>query len=221
MFGDFNTDENYTGGFLTGAHLTFRETDRYLFGAFAGGGKVFFASTDDDAYTQWLVGVEGQAYFGNMTLFGQAGISGVESNVSTSHNVIDEAFFLRGVARQYMNYGDTKLEGELGWASGVNDNGLPGTTTDDVDVFWWGGEVEHAVTSFGDDSFLSVFGRYDGYYAHETIAGSDDEMAIAHVFMAGVRIDLNRANPLARERSGVAVDMPNMTRINGNSRLID
>lgn len=190
-----------------------------LFGVFGGGGKVFFANTTDDAYTQWLAGVEGQAYFGNTTLFGQAGYSGVESNDPTSQHLIDEAWFLRGVARHYMNSGDTKLEGEFGWATGVNDNsGDPGDNTDDVDVLWWGAEVEHAVTSFGDDGFVSAFGRYEGYYVDETSTG---DIGVAHVFMAGVRVDLNQMNPLTRERTGVAVDLPNMTRINGNSKLVD
>ena len=220
LFGDLETSENYTGGYLTGAHLTYREMDRYLLGAFAGVGKVHFASTSDDAYTQWLVGVEGQAYFGNTTLFGQGGYSDVDSNDSTSQNSLAEAWFLRGVARHYMNGGDTKLEGELGWAHGVNDNVGGGNGTDSVDAIWWGAEIEHAVWSFGYDGFVSLFGRYEGYYYDEDNQSGGDETT-NHVFILGARFDLNQENPLMRERNGVAVNLPNMTRINGLARTVE
>ena len=218
LFGSLETGENYTGGVLTGAHLTYRDMDRYLLGAFAGVGKVFFASTSDDAYTQWLAGIEGQYYFGNTTLYGQAGYSDNESNDSTSQELINEAWFLRGVVRHYMNGGDTKLEGEIGWMTGVNDN-EPDNTTDDVDAVWWGAEIEHAVASFGDDGFVSVFGRYEGYYFEDDESPSDE--ATNHVFILGVRFDLNQMNPYMRERNGVAVNLPNVTRINGLSRTIE
>ena len=219
LFGDLETSENYTGGYLTGAHLTYREMDRYLLGAFAGVGKLHFASTSDDAYTQWLVGVEGQAYFGNTTLFGQGGYSDVDSNDSTSQNSLAEAWFLRGVARHYMNGGDTKLEGEFGWATGVNDNSTD-SSTDSVDVYSWAAEIEHAVASFGDDGFVSLFGRYEGYHYHENLDGDDDQTT-NHVFILGARFDLNQMNPLMRERNGVAVNLPNMTRINGLARTVE
>ena len=224
LFGDFETSENYTGGVLTGAHLIYRDMDRYLVGAFAGVGKVFFASTSDDAYTQWLAGIEGQYYFGNTTLFGQVGYSDVESNDSTDQNLIDEALFLRGVARHYMNGGDTKLEGEFGWATGSQDNDTPpDDLTDSIDAFWWGVEVEHAVASFGDDGFVSIFGRYEGYYYDEEIAegGESNDTSTNHVFILGARFDLNQMNPYMRERNGVAVNLPNMTRVNGLSRTVE
>ena len=107
------------------------------------------------------------------------------------------------------------------WATGVNDNSIPSDTTDDIDVLWWGAEVEHAVTSFGDDGFVSLFARYDGYYYREDDSGGVDQKAFAHVFKLGVRMDMNQVNPMARERQGVAVDLPNMNRINGHSRTVE
>ena len=218
--GHMTTSEDYTGGYLTGAHLNTREMNRYLFGIMGGVGGFHYASTTDDAYLQWLIGLEGQYYLGNTTLYGQVGYSDVKSNDSTSQNSLAEAWFLRGVVRHYFNAGDTKLEGELGFARGVNDN-TRNNTTDDVDAWSWGGEIEHAFRSYADDGFISGYARYEGYHYDEDISGGGSDSGSAHIFMIGMKMDFNQSNPLERERYGVAVDLHNANRLNGHARLVE
>lgn len=220
MLSQQTTSEDYTGGYLAGLHLNTRSPNRYLFGVFGGGGQLGYASTDDDSYTHWLVGVEGQYYHGNTTFYGQVGYADSESNNPTSEEAMSNAYFLRGVVRHYMNGGNTKLEGELGWMSGENDTGL-GQTADDVDMIAWGIEIEHVMRSWGNEGFLSFFARYQGQDYDEDITGGGSDQGNAHTVKVGIRMDLNQLNPFTRERTGAAVDLPDMNRWIGHSRLVE
>jgi len=209
-FDEMTTSENFTGGYLGGLHLNKRHANHYLFGVFGGGGVNAYADTSHDQVRQWLVGVEGQYYHGNTTFYGQVGYYDAEGNDSTSQETMSNAYFLRGVARHYMNGGNTKLEGELGWMSGDTDTGR-NQTTDDMDMIAWGIEIEHVIRSWGDDGFLSFYARYQGQDYQTDITGSGrTEHGSAHTVRVGFRMDLNQLNPLTRERTGAAVDLPDM-----------
>ena len=226
MLSDQSTSEDYTGGYLAGVHLNTRVRDQYLFGVFGGGGRLHFASTEDDAYNTWLVGVEGQLYRNNTTFYGQVGYTDSDANDfdadNNGHEVMAEAWFLRGVIRHYTNGGNTKLEGELGYASGQNDcSCYASDPTDDVDMIAWGVELEHVIRSFGNDGFVSAYARYQGQYYDEDVTGGTDDDATAHTFMVGIKMDMNQLNPFTRERTGAAVDLPDLNRWIGHSRLVE
>lgn len=222
QYGQFMTDqgttsEDFTGGYMTGAHINWRDPERYLFGVFGGVGKIHSASTSDDEYRSWMLGVEGQYHFGNATLYGQAGYLDGDSN-ATSENWITDAYFVRGVARYYFNNGATKLEGELAYASGDQDSHPSDAPTVNLDMVAWGAEIEHAFHSFGNDGFISGFARYQGQDYDEGGVGGND--ATIHTFMVGIKVDLNQPNPMNRDRYGAGVNLPSMDWA-ASSRLVD
>ena len=104
--------------------------------------------------------------------------------------------------------------------SGENDTGL-GQTADDVDMIAWGIEIEHVIRSWGNEGFLSFFARYQGQDYDEDITGGGSDSGNAHTVKVGIRMDLNQLNPFTRERTGAAVDLPDMNRWIGHSRLVE
>ncbi len=161
---DNSSSEDFTTGVGGGVRLNYREANKYLFGAFGGVGRVYSGTTetDENAGNLWMLGVEGQYHHGNWTLYGQAGYLDSEpldaGGANTSNEFLSYALFLRGVTRYYFNGGNTKVEGELGYAFGTQD--ANSVTPDDLAVFSWGAEIEHAFHSYGDDGFVSGFLRY-------------------------------------------------------------
>ena len=213
--------DNYAGGAVSAAHLNYREVDRFLIGLFGGAGV---AAVNDTASTGkdpglYFVGVEGQMYFGDLTLYGQVGYMDAESD--TTQEELTDAFFLRAVGRFYFNGGHTKLEGEFSYANGDQDEGAGGGT-DDMEVFGWGGQLTHQFHNWGNDGYIAGFLRYEGRYFDEgeTGGGSGNDYD-EHTFMVGVSVGLNQVNLKSMERTGVALDLPHFTRWVAGTTAVD
>jgi hypothetical protein len=112
---------------VAAAHLNYREFDRYLVGIFAGGGKYFVDDSSETGISGslYFAGVEAQGYFGNSTLYGQAGFLGA----SQPDEHLDDVWFVRGVGRHYINNGTAMLQGELSYARGDYVRVNPGVPT--------------------------------------------------------------------------------------------
>lgn len=200
--------DGYGGHGTIGAHLNYREMDRYLFGAFAGGGGVGIQDTSGATGTggpYGFVGVEGQMYFGNTTFYAQGGY--FDTSIQSNTDIMEDAWFIRGVLRHYIGGGNTMLQGEIGYADGAMAN----TSDDDVDVVSWGAKLEHLIHSWGNEGFVSAYAEYNGRHFDEKNCGCNDEYT-DHTFMVGVSFDINQQNLLSRERTGVALDLPKFAR---------
>ena len=135
-------DNDLTRGDYMGAvHLNMRDPSSYLFGAFAGGGQSFDdGDNDDDSIPFWFVGLEGQKYFGNLSLGTQIGYVDSDENNNES---ISNAWFARATAGYYFSE-NTKLSGDLAFFTGDRRNGNPKGT---MDVISWGARLDHSLQS--------------------------------------------------------------------------
>jgi hypothetical protein len=205
-----SANDNYAGNLTLGAHLNYRQVDRYLFGVFGGGGSSFHKDTGTTGQPApfWFVGLEGQAYFGNSTLYGQAGY--LDSN-QPEPETLETAWFVRAVDRHFFNAGQTKAEGELSY--GQQDEG-----SDSVNIFGWGLELEHQCWSFGNDGFLAGYVRYEGRHFNET---TQSDNYTEHTLMVGLKADMNQMNLLSRDRTGATLDLPNFGRWVGGTITLD
>ena len=147
-------------------------------------------------------------YFGDLTLYGQVGYLDAESD-STQEELTD-AFFLRAVGRFYFNAGHSKLEAEVSYANGDQDEGAA-AGTDDAEILGWGVQLTHQLHNWGNDGYIAGFLRYEGNYYDEDNSAADDDIE-EHTFMVGVSIGLNQPNLKSTERTGVALDIPDVTR---------
>ena len=204
--------DGYGGHGTVGAHLNFREVDRYLFGAFGGAGGLSVQDTSGGAAGPtgegaafYFIGVEGQMYFGDTTLYAQGGY--LDTDFESNTDVMEDVWFIRGVLRHYLNAGNTMLQGELGYAEGDMAN----ASVADADVVSWGAKLEHVFHSWGNEGFVSAYVEYNGRHFEENGSADTDEFT-DHTFMVGVSFDINQPNLKSRERTGVALDLPKFAR---------
>ncbi len=205
-----NASGNYAGGTQVGGHLNYREMDQYLFGVFGGVGV---AAIQDSASTgaegpHYFVGVEGQMYFGDTTAYAQVGY--FDSDHQEGTDVFADAWFIRGVLRHYFNGGHTMLQASLAYADGSHG----GSSVADEEMIEWGFKVEHQLFNWGNDGFMSIYGEYIGRDFDETTPpgfGLDDGHE-QHTIMVGVSFNLNQYSLKTRERTGVALDLPDIER---------
>jgi len=214
--------DNYGGGAVSAAHLNYRQVDEFLIGLFGGAGV---AAVNDTGSTGkdpalYFIGVEGQMYFGDITLYGQVGYMDAESDATQEE--LTNAFFLRGVGRYYFNGGHTKLEGEFSYANGKQDEGITGAASDDMEIFGWGGQLTHQFYNWGNDGYLAGFVRYEGrYYDEDETTGPTGNDHEEHTILVGLSVGLNQYSLKTTERTGVALDLPDFTRWVAGTTAVD
>jgi hypothetical protein len=205
----------YGGQAVLGAHLSYREVNRYLFGLFGAAGRGAIDDTDSSNQLDadlFAVGVEGQVYFDDITAYLQGGYITADNDTST--NVASDGWFIRGVGRYFLNEGRTKVAAELSFAQGEN--------TDDVDILGWGIEGEHEIYSWaGGEGYATAFVKYNGLYYHETISGGDVDNTYGHTFLVGVRFAINNMSLLDTDRKGATLDLPDIGRWMVGSAYVD
>jgi len=155
------------------------------------------------------------------TLYGQIGFTdATEQDSGSDSSWLSSGFFVRGVSRHYFNNGDGKISGEVFFAHGEQSTGVAGT--DDLTVFGWGVEAEHLLTQYSN-GFLTAFARIDGYYVDEDDAagGGADDDGHAYVFKVGITANWGYFNPQSRDLYGIAMDLPDISRINSLGRATD
>ena len=167
-------DISYTA-FGIGGHLAWRDPNRYAFG-----GLVSFG---DAAVTRWgNIGAEGQVYFGNFTLYGQAGYTfSIAGQLAEVAEVADiDAWYVVGEGR-FFPMPNFMLAGHLGYDD-FSCNGCGG----DFSAVRWGLDAEFQPGGWPVAGFLSYQG---GNFDFSNTGGADiDE----HVFLAGVKVLLGQ-----------------------------
>lgn len=181
-------DFYYTTGSLYGAAHISKRTDTYLIGLFGG---VAMTSDYYGIYgwdTSVFGGVEGQMYWDNFTLYGQAGfaqqLSGYYSgdyNFGLPFGQIEARYFVTP---------NTRISANVGVVSG-NIWGTYGGET----WFTYGGEIEHKFST----NPISVFGRLQG------ISGTGYYDLSGHRLMVGLKVNWGSDTLLAQDRSGATL----------------
>jgi len=202
-------DDTYEGGLTGGGHLAWTN-GHMLFGAFGGGGKVW---TTDEEGPIYLGGAEGKVNFASGALGIQGGYIGADSE---DGELFTDAYFVRGIGQVYFNGGRTMLQGDFAYANGTQDFD-EGVNEDELDVYAWGIEVEHAATESGA---LSVYGAYEGLHLVEDSDGGSPDKLTDHTFRAGLKLRFGASGPQERHRA-TAFDLPNIARWQGATPAVD
>lgn len=194
-----DSNDNYTGSVLGGAHVSWRNTNEWLLGGFGGIGNGFNA--DDDTVTAWLIGAEGQYYCTDWTFYAQLGYMDAYNVDVGADDAFRDAWFGRGVARFFLDP-NAKLEGELSYANGENDS-----DADDMDVWGWGLKYERAIASIDSNVFVA----YEGNHYEADNGASTDELT-EHVIKLGLSVAFGIEGQKYVDRHGATLDLPVVTR---------
>lgn len=190
-----DSPSHWLGNAQGGLHVYSRQ-DRYLFGAFAGGGRTWVGSSVDIGL--FFAGGEGQYHLNNnMTLYGQVGF--VSGSRDDTTGQLENAIFLRGVARYFFNSGMTKAEGEVSYVSGQ-------ASGDNASMWELGAELEHQAYTFaGGNGMASIFARWEGRWGH---VSDYDENPGAQRFYVGLKLNMNQSTLQGRNLYGDTLDFP-------------
>jgi hypothetical protein len=183
-FDDFNFD--HIGA---GAHLFWRDPNSFALGVF---GSVTSIGSFIDL-KEYLIGPEGQVYFGNLTLYGQAYYGKLDSSDGFNADI----WGARGVARYFL-HDNFKLEGEVGFRN-YSEGG------DDLDVWTLAAQADYR---FADSPF-SVFGRYQ----FDTFSDGPGADLDTHKFLVGFRGTFGAKTLMEEDRYGATMDLPSVTNI--------
>jgi len=209
------TSHKFTGGnffqrasshsYLIGGHANWRDPSRGLIGVFGGAGDTS-SQFSPSSMRHGLVGLEAQAYWGPLTLYGQVGY---DTTIFEMANFLDgvHTWFVRGTARAYVNP-NFRLEGTVLYADGKIEPGpaaLPGSTAD-FQTWLWRAKAEYkfATTPF------SVFALYEG---SRTTADSSNVIGFASTkttdnrVMGGIRLYINENTLQWNDRNGTTLDI--------------
>lgn len=199
---------NYTGqtsgptrfsahSYLIAAHASWRD-QRGLIGVFAGAGDASPDELAPAAIRHGIGGVEGQLYWNQFTLYGQAGYDSTIGGLSSGPGTLDTiwAWFVRGTARYYVNP-NLRLEGTLLYANGSHDFTV-GVPNVGFESLLWRAKLEYKFNA----SPFAIFGAYQG--ARTTFS---DERVFDHRLLAGLRIYFGDKTLRANDMSGATLDI--------------
>lgn len=191
--------------YLVGGHLNWRDPQRGLFGVFGGAGDATSTFTSS-SIRHGLIGLEGQAYWGAVTLYGQVGYDSTLGDVNPGLDSI-HAWFVRGTARLYVNP-NFRLEGTVLYANGETDfNGAFGPPPSrDFETWLWRAKAEH---KFGASPF-SIFAAYEGSRTTSdfvTTTFTSTTRITDHRIMGGVRLYLGENTLQWNDNRGTTLDI--------------
>lgn len=187
------------GLWLAGGHASWRDPSRGLIGVFGAAGYGLQTGFDNsrDYEIGYMLGAEGQVYFNDITLYGQAGYGNFESDNEPEGFI--EGWFLRGVGRWFPS-DDSLLEAELSY--GHTRQFVDGV--DDGEIWNWGLQ---GVMRVSEALPLYATAGYRGGHYDATTAGDDGS---EHMVMVGVNV-LFGANSLKdNDRLGATLDLPRL-----------
>lgn len=196
---DSYENEYYTGDMVAAIHYAHRSDDK-LYGLF--GGIAATATYDFNSDFSGFIGVEGQHYFGDTTIYGQIGWFQRFVGYEEDYNI--GVLFAEAAIRHYVTP-NTKIEGRFGIVSGE----IFGDGYDDMLAYTYAVEVEHKV----DDSPFSVFGGVGG---HTEQRYGDSSIVTAR---AGFKIHWGEATLIDQERHGAALRVMDFAPVSWTSVL--
>jgi hypothetical protein len=212
--------DNFAGGSVVGAHLNYREIDRFLIGIVGAAGVTHISDTSStgESLPTYFIGIEGQWYFNNITLYGQVGYLDSNYTNSSSNEGLSDAFLGRLVLRGYFNGGRTLAQISGLYADGEQDEG--GGSPNDLTVWGWGAKLQHQFANWGNTGFASVFVEYRGRRFIEKNTYQSPKYT-DNTFLVGFALNLNQQTLQATERTGVALDLPDINRLVGGGPMVD
>ena len=190
---DGDDNDQYESMAAVGGHLSWHMGDSGLIGILAGYG--FGSPTDEETWRGGIVGIEGQAYFNQFTLYGQAALLGIGED-DEDEGFDDSAFLLRAVAR-YFVHEDFKLEGEVAYIRGDN------VIDDDDDGKGWEWGVMAQMRLFD----LPVYGSL-AYRAGDWDATTEGDDANTQSVMVGLTFLFGSQSLMENDRAGAGLDTP-------------
>lgn len=184
--------DDFTTTSLDGAlHGFYRVPDSFLLGAFvqAGQDSVAFDGGDGPQIDRKYLGVEGQAFFNQFTIYGQLGLQ----NSSDGSDVDLDGWFITGEVRYFLTP-DLKIEVHAGRSELSYTDGL--TLQAETVNFGFGAEYRFAELP------LSVFGQYDYHTSSVNLAeGSLD----SHRVLVGLKFNMGEDSLQDRDRNGASL----------------
>lgn len=208
--GSYDSDrEQYASSVVAAAHASFRQPDSYLIGLFGGGGIAI--AEDEDTGNLWFAGLEGQAYLGNFTLYGQVGyLDSVEADGDDS-DTFHDAYFVRAVGRYFFTP-NSMLQGEVSYASGKQDTG----TSYDMDILGWGARYERGLETMP----ISLFVAYEGAH-YDNGSGGDRGSFTEHTGLVGLKFRFGPNSLKENDRLGATLDLPRFGRWVASGDAVD
>jgi hypothetical protein len=189
---DIDEDQYHTSQ-AVGGHLTWRKPGTGTVGIFTGFGSS--SNTDHDVtYGSWI-GLEGQLFFNDVTIYGQAALL----NISDGNNdgLVDSASMVRGVGRYFFSK-DMKVEVELARI--------------EADDIFGGGEgsgdgeaTEWAVSLQGRLADAPIYGTV-AYRGGEYEEGGEGEQADLNSLIVGITFMFGTESLKQNDRDGTSLD---------------
>jgi len=192
--------DGHTGG-IFGAHFSWRDPQSHLFGVFGG----FSGQNNlgyDGSMTHGIVGVEGQYYCDNATIYGQVGYIPLMSD--SDEYEPKGIWFLRGVGRYFFTDND-RLQADLSYGGSE----LKGDY--DTDARYW--NLSLAWQHRYSDSPFSTTIAYTGFWgSSDGYSGIIDNDAEEHAITASFNIHFGTGSLKQADREGETLDMPDFSR---------
>ncbi|MEM9471567.1 MAG: hypothetical protein AAGA00_06385 [Pseudomonadota bacterium] len=212
-------DVNFQYSFQGLVHLSWRDPNSGLIGAFGGmglGASADSADGTDDRFPLRVIGGEAQLYADDFTFYVQGGwLDSVPDG--TEDDGFRDAFFGRGVVRWFLHE-NSRLQGEVSYAEGKVD----GDNDDNEYLIEWGARFDTRLGSLpilGDTN--AFIGYRGGYFENESDNDGDGEYFTDHTFMIGLRASFGGATLKQFDRVGATLDAPNFGRWVASGSIVD
>lgn len=194
-------DHKYRLEGMLGVHLAVRNPNSGafgIFGAVSANRNLAEADTHPAPMSNWWLGLEGQMYMGNSTLYGQVGVADWIGG-SINEGALQNIWFARGVYRYFLTP-NSMVSAELAYLTGTD------VTDRERRNYWsWAARYEQGIQG----SLWSWYLEYAGMSGHNK---PDSYKSDYHMFLIGMRTYFGQGTLLANDRSGATFDLPKFTR---------
>ncbi|SFK20336.1 hypothetical protein SAMN04488518_1038 [Pseudovibrio ascidiaceicola] len=189
---------------LGAVHFAYKDPQQGLFGVFAGGGATVDGGDDTSNKTFQFIGLEGQYYLQDITLFSQAGFLDGDDD---QYETIDNGLFARGGASYYFTP-NTKLTGSLSYVTGdrYNRPGPSDARDGEVNIFSWGAEFKQSFTALP----VGLSASYNGHDFQ--IKGDESDEPTVHEFRFGAFFQFGTTTLQENDRTAAGSDLPELKR---------
>ncbi|KZK83725.1 hypothetical protein PsW64_01891 [Pseudovibrio sp. W64] len=189
---------------LGAVHFAYKDPQQGLFGVFGGGGVTVDGGDDTSTKTFQFIGVEGQYYLQDITLFSQAGFLDGDDD---QNETIDNGLFARGGASYYFTP-NTKLTGSLSYVSGdrYNHPNPREARNGEVNIFSWGAEFKQSFTALP----VGLSASYNGHDFQ--IKGDESDEPVIHEFRFGAFFQFGTTTLQENDRTAAGSDLPQLKR---------